>query len=397
MTNTGIRPDFAASPASDEAITRVVHALRDAVPAYEAVDDAELEASVAEIMHAVVPAVSRLEPPSREVLEPLETHMRRRVDQGFPLETLIRGVQMGTRELMGFAGEEASRLGLSTEAVLTLHKTAWDWTTYATEVIVDVHREIDVERVRHDSVRRAKFLRALLLGQLSPEQIQDDAPMHGLVTEGTYMAFRARPSGSRATAALAAEITRSGATNGQRVVLETVDGDLVGCAPVRPVVGSPYLVGLGSGVELGRLRESFADATQALDAAEAFGLSGAVDLIEVGPRSLALAADRPAARLDTHHFPDLDGVGVAAEIELTARTLLEHDQHVEATAGALHVHPNTVRYRMNRFRALTGLDLRRTSDLVTAWWLLNRRAAGRGPLPEALSDRRAGHDRRGVS
>lgn len=44
-------------------------------------------------------------------------------------------------------------------------------------------------------------------------------------------------------------------------------------------------------------------------------------------------------------------------------------------ARRLTVHPNTVRYRVKRFEQLTGLDLRRTEDLVTSWWLLNRRRA----------------------
>jgi DNA-binding PucR family transcriptional regulator len=52
--------------------------------------------------------------------------------------------------------------------------------------------------------------------------------------------------------------------------------------------------------------------------------------------------------------------------------LLEHDGDVRAAAAALHVHPNTVRYRSGRFAELTGLDIRRTEDLILTWWLLNR-------------------------
>jgi hypothetical protein len=63
------------------------------------------------------------------------------------------------------------------------------------------------------------------------------------------------------------------------------------------------------------------------------------------------------------------------EIEQTTLTLLDLDQNVDATAGRMHLHRNTVRYRVNRFRGLTGLDLRRTDDRVTAWWLLKWRQA----------------------
>lgn len=52
---------------------------------------------------------------------------------------------------------------------------------------------------------------------------------------------------------------------------------------------------------------------------------------------------------------------------------LLHRVTVGLTAIRLQVHANTVRYRINRFREATGLDVRRTEDLMTAWWLLNGR------------------------
>jgi DNA-binding PucR family transcriptional regulator len=41
------------------------------------------------------------------------------------------------------------------------------------------------------------------------------------------------------------------------------------------------------------------------------------------------------------------------------------------------MHRDTVRYRVTRFRDITGLDLRRTDDPVTAWWLLKWRQVER--------------------
>ena len=59
----------------------------------------------------------------------------------------------------------------------------------------------------------------------------------------------------------------------------------------------------------------------------------------------------------------------------TVLTLLDQNQSIEETAAAMHLHRNTVRYRVTRFRELTGLDIRRTHDLVTTWWLLEWRRA----------------------
>ena len=108
-------------------------------------------------------------------------------------------------------------------------------------------------------------------------------------------------------------------------------------------------------------------------------MTGLVELTALGPLALATAAGGLAARLEREHFSQLDELGRAGEeIEHTTLTLLDLDQNVDATAARLHLHRNTVRYRVTRFRKLTGLDVRRTSDLVTAWWLLKWRQARPG-------------------
>jgi DNA-binding PucR family transcriptional regulator len=47
------------------------------------------------------------------------------------------------------------------------------------------------------------------------------------------------------------------------------------------------------------------------------------------------------------------------------------------------VHPNTIRYRLTRFRALTGADLSSTDTLVEVWWALEY--ASIRPAVDALS------------
>ncbi|MDQ6525122.1 helix-turn-helix domain-containing protein [Nocardioides sp. LHD-245] len=52
------------------------------------------------------------------------------------------------------------------------------------------------------------------------------------------------------------------------------------------------------------------------------------------------------------------------ELLLTLTTHLDHDLSVRATSEALHVHKNTVVYRLRRIEELTGLNLRTTRDLA---------------------------------
>ncbi|MQA96106.1 MAG: PucR family transcriptional regulator [Streptosporangiales bacterium] len=59
----------------------------------------------------------------------------------------------------------------------------------------------------------------------------------------------------------------------------------------------------------------------------------------------------------------------------SARTWMERDRRTDAAAAALHVHPNTLAYRLRRFAALTGRDLASTDGFAEAW--LAVRAASR--------------------
>lgn len=54
----------------------------------------------------------------------------------------------------------------------------------------------------------------------------------------------------------------------------------------------------------------------------------------------------------------------------TVRTWLEHDRRTQQAAEALHLHPNTLAYRVRRFERLSGRSLASTADLAEAWLAL---------------------------
>ncbi|CAM5361618.1 MULTISPECIES: PucR family transcriptional regulator [Streptomyces] len=75
-------------------------------------------------------------------------------------------------------------------------------------------------------------------------------------------------------------------------------------------------------------------------------------------------------------LPEHDRTGTLLH---TLETFLHHDASWSRTAAALHLHVNTVRYRIQRIEHLTGRDLTRLShrlDLRAA--LLCRAGAGEG-------------------
>ncbi len=67
------------------------------------------------------------------------------------------------------------------------------------------------------------------------------------------------------------------------------------------------------------------------------------------------------------------------DLLVTLRTHLTQDLSVQATAQALHVHKNTVVYRLRRIEELTGLTTRKPRDLAKFVLAVEAREAGAGP------------------
>ncbi|WP_285772835.1 PucR family transcriptional regulator [Microtetraspora sp. NBRC 13810] len=75
------------------------------------------------------------------------------------------------------------------------------------------------------------------------------------------------------------------------------------------------------------------------------------------------------AGLVDHVLGDVVRYDADHETRLVAsvRAWMEHDRHLENAARTLHVHPNTLAYRLRRFGALTGKDLSSTGDFAEIW------------------------------
>jgi purine catabolism regulator len=62
------------------------------------------------------------------------------------------------------------------------------------------------------------------------------------------------------------------------------------------------------------------------------------------------------------------------ELLVTIRTWLEHDRQTDKAAHALHIHANTLLYRVRRFEQITGRSLSSTEALAETWLALRAAA-----------------------
>ncbi|WP_307783123.1 PucR family transcriptional regulator [Streptomyces sp. MBT53] len=56
-----------------------------------------------------------------------------------------------------------------------------------------------------------------------------------------------------------------------------------------------------------------------------------------------------------------------SQLLVSARTWMERDRRTDTAAAALHIHPNTLAYRLRRFGTLTDRDLTSTGALAEVW------------------------------
>jgi purine catabolism regulator len=65
----------------------------------------------------------------------------------------------------------------------------------------------------------------------------------------------------------------------------------------------------------------------------------------------------------------------AGDLVTSVRVWLEHDRQTERAARALHIHPNTLLYRVRRFEQVSGCSLASTESLAEVWLALRATAA----------------------
>ncbi|MGV0991186.1 MAG: PucR family transcriptional regulator [Mycobacterium sp.] len=364
----------------DAHVDALVVTMREQIVEYQAVPAADIRVSSSALVATVVGMLPGIQP-NTDDLAPLAELARRRAEQGFPPEALARSIQFGARHVLAEVDRLAAESNVDPAVLLRLHDATWQFATDASTVIFRINHEIAVDLGERESAHRADFLRAVLRGALPPEHLAVETRNFGLDPSARYHPLRARPADSREEERLSLIIRRTGATHAHRPIVAVVDGDLVGLSPQRPdVADAPVVVGIGEAVPLGEVAASFRAATLALDTARLFGRSGVVGLDELGPLPLILLGEDLASVMQHHHFSqlDLDQPG-DLDVARTVWTWLTCDQNVDEVARRLHIHRNTVRYRLTRFRELTALDVHRTEDLVIAWWILGRRVGTQRP------------------
>jgi hypothetical protein len=302
--------------------------------------------------------------------DPLREWTRARAAEGMRLEDLLRsfGVahQLGWQLLRRHAHSDESDVLLEIAAPLAQYVdqvSAVVTETYLAERELLVSEE---ERRTRDLLDR--------LCSASPLDAGDSelAERLGVPLERDYRPFAVSMPGrpTHSHAALAARLRQGGWR------LAVTQGDCVVGLTWSPLdlldigEGPDVVLAIGEPTPRGELTAAREEVMVLADHARRVGLMGRLTAEEHLLEILLGRSPRLLARLRAGVFEPLGGEE-HGELAHTLRTLIECRLDRTATSTALHVHRNTLAYRLKRIEEITGLDLSSPRDLACVYVALS--------------------------
>ncbi|MEU7811972.1 helix-turn-helix domain-containing protein [Pseudonocardia sp. NPDC049154] len=348
---------------TDELVARQLAALR-RHPAYDPVPQDDLRRSCRRNVQRVVatltdrPALSGIEEDERE-------SGQRRARQGVPADAVVEAYRAVMAVLRDAFVDAASESGADPRAVLAVATRLWDLTDRYSGVLVSARQQVEIDSARRDERRRITFVQRLLGGGIDAAELGTVGAAHGLRTGERYRVVRARdPLDPH-------RMARHLEHRDARALIAPLDGDVVGLLTTLPEPLADSVIAVAGPVTLAEVGGAFADATRVLTVALRYGRTGVVDSSSLSVRVAVEQERELGEQLHRRYLADLlsGGLGSVALVETVARWLREQ-RSVQATARALSVHENTVRYRLSRFAETVGANLADTDVLVEVWWAL---------------------------
>jgi hypothetical protein len=291
-----------------------------------------------------------------------------RARQGVPVAALLDGFQAGRSQVIRLVIERGRAAGLPADDLLEGMTRIDAITTELEHRMVHAHRIADLEMARTMRDSAVQRLRQLLHGEPAGTPLDPGRTYHCVVSEVSEPAVAHRLEPGLAGNGLCGLVDGRLAALVTRTPALPDDAPLLVMSPAVPPAAIPELYGL---------------CRRALQAAKAQSLTGLCWLTDLALVTATAAEPELGRLLAADLLRALDPAEVFhRELVATALAYLDHGGRIEPTATALHVHPNTVKYRVRRLQDLTEHPLTGSGNGAVThtaqwWWALRAWQGGR--------------------
>lgn len=290
-----------------------------------------------------------------------------RAEQGVPYDAVLQAFRVGGRyiwELLVDHADEDVR-----DVLVRAAADIWAVSDDLAAVVTDAYRATLVERARRDGQRRSVLVGALLDGDLTAaEQLRESALTLDLPRNGEFVVVSAEcpTTGAEGLPDVEQVLRSRNVASAWRMRREHQDG----LVALRLGYDVPHLVEDLARLAVGRVGVS--QVFRRVDGAPEARREALIASLAATPRSRELVRfeDRPLAVLlagSPEGARALAARVLGPVLELppadrdsllvTARTWLAEAGSTSTAAKQLHLHRNSVRYRLQRLQELTGRDL----------------------------------------
>ncbi|WP_436954311.1 PucR family transcriptional regulator [Streptomyces sp. SudanB182_2057] len=340
-------------------IPKIVDRIRLEIPSYRIVDREQQERDVTRHYQGLLTGVAARRAPTREEIEAAHALGAERAATGLPLHALVEAYHVGYREMWNVLLARAqSHDPRAVAQLVSIVGMVWTWVQHSSSAAAEAY----------GAAVRAADATLLRLTHQFLDGLVTAAPA-GVDLEQLAAALTFDPAGEFQALCSPAEDwpdermmelrhhrwpgTLRCATRGNLMI--TLVQDIAPRAVVDAARRQNPEVSFGIGLPrtgLPGAAMSMADARAALPLADPGQVKYFADhwlLATLAPTAQRFAVLLEPCREVARHHPDL------AE---TVRGFAENGFSLSATARVLHVHPNTVKYRLQRWQQLTGWDVR---------------------------------------
>lgn len=292
---------------------------------------------------------------------------RQRLSSGYQPADILNSLSRSIESVWSAAGNLAAERGSEPAVLARLGVHLMSLHRGLIDVMTTTIREIENEALVDGRSALVADVASLFAGRSasSPELVR------ALTAEGDVQVVPIRLHGPEH---VLARYEARHAHDGSILAMCRSEGDLVALAFDSYPRAAGILIGEGPRTGLTGLVHSCAQASRAVSIGRDLGLEGVVSIDSLGARVAVVESPDLGARFHASIIERLgpdDGRG--NPLLDTVEAWVENGMDVDTVAQHLSLHPNSVRYRLNRFATLTALSLSDVSDLVMIWWALEWR------------------------